>query len=428
MTGTMAGQYVLEGFLEWHIPVWLRALLTRLISLGPAVAVAPNLNNKLDQWINVLESMQIPFALLPVLHFNSKEELMGKFVLSNRFQLLCWALAIIIIVVNIKLVAQFAASDHAWVRVAVAIFFVVYATLITLTIWSDLVHAAKSTIHCLTRCFPRMGMMLSGTQGRGGAGGSTMKMRKANAPNPAGNIMTTSEEQFHEELVAMVSQGQRDDGSASDPNAPPPRSNHTTSLHENSVVLFGGHGGVGYQRRPFNDTWAIPSWRVFVFGGTADVYGEGRTGGVFDNKIGVLDMGEPMRWSDPALEMRADDAMPQAREHSAICYDPEEPMESPDTWEPPVKVQIGPRDLTTTMAHYTYFLNSIAEKSLCFGPGILQEQQANSETRFMIQARNQLGENRKSGRDEFMVTVQQKVLNAEGLQIDRRSMRAWGVL
>ncbi|CAK8995315.1 Dynein alpha chain [Durusdinium trenchii] len=435
----------------------------------------------------------------------------------------------------------------------------------------------------------KMGMMLSGTQGRGGAGGSTMKMRKANAPNPAGNIMTTSEEQFHEELVAMVSQGQRDDGSASDPNAPPPRSNHTTSLHENSVVLFGGHGGVGYQRRPFNDTWvlnldnqrwtelachgnpppprsghqafakdgcvyifggwnneqqfndlfmldienkdwsdvdlswgvprwncslqlveAIPSWRVFVFGGTADVYGEGRTGGVFDNKIGVLDMGEPMRWSDPALEMRADDAMPQAREHSAICYDPEESRLVifggwankwlDDVWqinvssivgppyaitkvEPPlgpvtgqmkvtiygvgfmstngmviiefssgklsattqgnvindeviecltpsvagtigpkecqVKVQIGPRDLTTTMAHYTYFLNSIAEKSLCFGPGILQEQQANSETRFMIQARNQLGENRKSGRDEFMVTVQQKVLNAEGKEVLR---------
>jgi len=35
-------------------------------------------------------------------------------------------------------------------------------------------------------------------------------------------------------------------------------------------------------------------------------------------------MGEPMRWGDPSLEMRAEDAMPQAREHSAICYDPEE--------------------------------------------------------------------------------------------------------
>ena len=44
---------------------------------------------------------------------------------------------------------------------------------------------------------------------------------------------------------------------AADPNAPPPRSNHTTSLHENSVVLFGGHGGVGYQRKPFNDTWVL---------------------------------------------------------------------------------------------------------------------------------------------------------------------------
>jgi len=84
-----------------------------------------------------------------------------------------------------------------------------------------------------------------------------------------------------------------------------------------------------------------------------------------------------------------------------------------------VKVQIGPRDFTTTVAHYTYFLNSIAEKSLCFGPGVLQEQQANMETRFMIQARNQLGENRKSGRDEFMVTVQQKVLNSDGKEVFR---------
>eukprot|EP00438_Fugacium_kawagutii_P015474 Skav212883 [mRNA] locus=scaffold1006:263673:274076:+ [translate_table: standard] len=237
-----------------------------------------------------------------------------------------------------------------------------------------------------------------------------MKMRKAQRPvgMPKGqlipgvtavrNIMTTSEEQFHEELVAMVSQGQRDDGSAADPNAPPPRSNHTTSLHENSVVLFGGHGGVGYQRKPFNDTWVLnldnQRWTelachgnpppprsghqafakdgcVYIFGGwnneqqfndlfmldienkagqTSGLVGRGsqlgrstlellaaaggghsflaclrgRTGGVFDNKIGVLDMGEPMRWSDPGLEMRGDDMMPQAREHSAICYDPED--------------------------------------------------------------------------------------------------------
>ena len=59
---------------------------------------------------------------------------------------------------------------------------------------------------------------------------------------------------------------------------------------------------------------------------------QGRTGGVFDNKIGVLDMGDPMRWSDPGLEMRAEDNMPQAREHSAICYDPEVFPETACVW------------------------------------------------------------------------------------------------
>jgi len=440
----------------------------------------------------------------------------------------------------------------------------------------------------------KMGMMMqfggSKTQAGAGGGTSAMKMRKSNTPAVTGNLMTTNEEQFHEELVAMVSQGQRDDGNPmGDVNAPAPRANHTTSLHENSVVLFGGHGGISYQRKAFNDTWilnldnarwtelachgnppparsghesfskdgcvfifggwntesqfndlfmldienkdwsdvdlswsvprwncslqvveAIPSWRVFLFGGTADVNGEGRTGGVFDNRVGVLDLGEPMRWSDPPLEMKALDAMPLPREHSAICYEPDMSRLIifggwankwlDDVWEinvssivgppyaitkvePPlgpvtgqmsvtvfgvgfqstnglvtiefsagklsattqgnvvsdeviecltpavmgsigprecqVKVQIGPRDFTTTMTNYSFFLNSIAEKSLCFGPGVLQEQQAGVETRFFIQARNQNGENRKSGRDEFLITVQQRVQNAEGKEVLR---------
>eukprot|EP00435_Cladocopium_sp_Y103_P037198 s2156_g9.t2 len=137
MTGTMAGQYVMEGFLEWRIPLWLRTLITRLISLGPAVAIAvytsssPNLNNKVDQWINVLQSVQLPFALLPVLHFNSDAQLMGKFRLTRIFRFICWMLALVVIVTNIYLVAQYAQSDETWIRVAVTVFFLVYAILIT---------------------------------------------------------------------------------------------------------------------------------------------------------------------------------------------------------------------------------------------------------------------------------------------------------
>ena len=144
MTGTMAGQFVMEGFLEWRIPLWLRTLITRLISLGPAVAIAvytsssPNLNNKVDQWINVLQSVQLPFALLPLLHFNSNAQLMGKFRLTRIFRFICWMLAVVVIVTNVYLVAQYAQSDKTWIRVAMTVFFLVYAILITCTIWRDI--------------------------------------------------------------------------------------------------------------------------------------------------------------------------------------------------------------------------------------------------------------------------------------------------
>ena len=144
MTGTMAGQFVMEGFLEWRIPIWLRTLITRLISLGPAVAVAvltsssPNLNNRVDQWINVLQSVQLPFALLPVLHFNSDKALMGDFVLAHRYQMLCWFLAAIVITVNVYLVAQFMQGGSFSVQVLTMLFFVMYAVLILFTISADL--------------------------------------------------------------------------------------------------------------------------------------------------------------------------------------------------------------------------------------------------------------------------------------------------
>lgn len=145
MTGTMAGQFVMEGFLDWRIPLWLRTLITRLISLGPAVAIAvytsheTNLNNQVDQWINVLQSVQLPFALLPVLHFNSDAQLMGKFRLTRFFRFICWMLALIVIAVNVYLIAQYAGTDRTGVRLLVkAIFFVAYGTLITCTIWGDL--------------------------------------------------------------------------------------------------------------------------------------------------------------------------------------------------------------------------------------------------------------------------------------------------
>jgi len=144
MTGTFAGQYVMEGFLELKVPMWLRTLITRSLALGPAVLVAlatadhPNLNNTVSQWLNILQSVQLPFALLPVLHFCSDSEVMGQFALKRRWQALCWGLAATVIGVNVYLVVDRVVGSPWWAWLLAAIFFVAYAAFISVIIRSDL--------------------------------------------------------------------------------------------------------------------------------------------------------------------------------------------------------------------------------------------------------------------------------------------------
>jgi len=71
-----------------------------------------------------------------------------------------------------------------------------------------------------------------------------------------------------------------------------------------------------------------------------------------------------------------------------------------------IQIQIGSEEISTTWSNFNYFLNTRAVKSLAYGPGCMhQEVTAGNEIEFTIQARNDLGENRTSGRDIFEVTV-----------------------
>eukprot|EP00931_Biecheleriopsis_adriatica_P101533 TRINITY_DN7664_c0_g1_i1.p1 TRINITY_DN7664_c0_g1~~TRINITY_DN7664_c0_g1_i1.p1 ORF type:complete len:4295 (+),score=1011.97 TRINITY_DN7664_c0_g1_i1:399-12887(+) len=418
------------------------------------------------------------------------------------------------------------------------------------------------------------------------------KMKLRSVQTDKSSMMTSEEEQFHEDLLSMVSasvQGEDEEGNIT--KGPPPRSNHTATLYENSLVVFGGHGGVGYQRRAFNDVWilnldsfrwselqchgnpptprsghaafrkdgcvfifggwsgeaqfndlfmldvenkdwsdldlcwsvprwnmavqlveAIPSWRVFVFGGSADRNAEGRSMGLYDRKIGVLDLGDERRWLSPTLEEKSNSDRPAGREHTALCYDAEDsrlimyggwankwlddcwqinvssivgppyaiervepslgpvsgnqkvriygvgfsstpgsatvrfsaagnrqPVEAQGTVvhdeliecltpsvvgtigprECEVRLSIGVKDFTTTVTDYHYFLNAVPEMSLCYGPGLLADQQCELTTRFMIQARNHMGENRKSGRDEWAIDIKQPYINEKGKEVLR---------
>ena len=86
MTGTYSGQFVMEGFLNFKLPVYKRVLLTRAVAIVPALTVvfmnADNLTN-LDNILNVSQAVLLPFALIPLLKFVGSKKVMGDFALEG---------------------------------------------------------------------------------------------------------------------------------------------------------------------------------------------------------------------------------------------------------------------------------------------------------------------------------------------------------
>ncbi|HMN49548.1 MAG TPA: Nramp family divalent metal transporter [Ignavibacteriaceae bacterium] len=111
LTGTFAGQIVMEGFIGLKIRPWLRRLITRLIAIIPAVIVMKISGERsIDSLLvlsQVILSLQLPFALVPLLHFTSSKIKMKEFASNNLIKLFAWLAAGLIIFLNIKLVTDF---------------------------------------------------------------------------------------------------------------------------------------------------------------------------------------------------------------------------------------------------------------------------------------------------------------------------------
>lgn len=92
ITGTYAGQFIMGGFLDLRLKKWLRALITRSCAIVPTMIVAIVFNKSeasldvLNEWLNVLQSIQIPFALIPLLTLVAKEEIMGSFKIGPTLE------------------------------------------------------------------------------------------------------------------------------------------------------------------------------------------------------------------------------------------------------------------------------------------------------------------------------------------------------
>src|SRR5436189_443742 len=107
LTGTLAGQIVMEGFLNLRIKPWLRRLITRLMAIIPAVLVIGIFGEgKTTQLLvasQVVLSMQLGFAVWPLMRFTNEKTKMGEFANRLWLKILGWITAAIIIVLNLKL-------------------------------------------------------------------------------------------------------------------------------------------------------------------------------------------------------------------------------------------------------------------------------------------------------------------------------------
>lgn len=104
ITGTLAGQIIMEGFLNWRIAPWLRRIITRLIAIVPALAVIIFFEDyglgKLLVLSQVILSIQLPFIVIPLVKFSGDRNLMGSFVNGRVLASVSYAIATVLVVLN----------------------------------------------------------------------------------------------------------------------------------------------------------------------------------------------------------------------------------------------------------------------------------------------------------------------------------------
>ncbi|MCG2459183.1 Nramp family divalent metal transporter [Flavobacteriaceae bacterium F89] len=108
ITGTLAGQIVMEGYLNLRIQPWVRRIITRLIAIIPALLTVIYFGDRATGELLVLSqvvlSLQLGFAVIPLIHFVSDKEKMGKFAIGAITKTASWTIALVIVALNAKLV------------------------------------------------------------------------------------------------------------------------------------------------------------------------------------------------------------------------------------------------------------------------------------------------------------------------------------
>ena len=156
ITGTLAGQIVMEGYLQLRIAPWIRRLLTRLIAVIPAVIVIlVNGEENIDSLLilsQVILSLQLGFAIIPLIHFTSDKRTMGKFVIKPFVIFLASLIAAVLVYLNISMVVGQAGSffntpgNIIW-KILIVLGSIFYVGLLIIAIFYPLLNRTRGIVH-----------------------------------------------------------------------------------------------------------------------------------------------------------------------------------------------------------------------------------------------------------------------------------------
>lgn len=131
VTGTLAGQIVMEGYLHLRIQPWLRRLITRLIAIVPAMLTLMYFGEDgLGQLLvlsQVILSLQLAYAVIPLIHFNSDKLLMRNFTIRPWVKFLAWACALILLYLNLHLIQE---EISGWIKGGIVAPWVLYGIIL----------------------------------------------------------------------------------------------------------------------------------------------------------------------------------------------------------------------------------------------------------------------------------------------------------
>ncbi|HET6995526.1 MAG TPA: Nramp family divalent metal transporter [Chitinophagaceae bacterium] len=155
VTGTLAGQIIMEGYLRLRINPWVRRLVTRLIAIIPAVIVILiNGEKDIDSLLilsQVILSLQLGFAVIPLIHFVSDKKTMGSFAIKPLVQVTAWVITAILVYLNLNMVTgqaadYFATSNSVFWKVVIIVAGTAFVALLIIAIVYPLLHRRRGNI------------------------------------------------------------------------------------------------------------------------------------------------------------------------------------------------------------------------------------------------------------------------------------------